>query len=81
MLKPCNVPPGHVDDFLRAVAAAKAATDKLGWLVLSPSEQARAIYAQLRLIDTARVKKLGLRPGPRGRFRAAGEPINRDTRT
>ncbi|HUN42842.1 MAG TPA: hypothetical protein VMU81_21320 [Acetobacteraceae bacterium] len=65
------------DDFLRAVAAAKAAAAAPGWLALSASEQTRAIYAQLRLIDAARVEAQGLCAHPQGRFRIAGTPTGR----
>ena len=65
------------NDFQRAAAAAEAAAGKLGWFAMSLAEQTRAIYAQLRQIDSARAKSMAFAQSRRGRSRAAGEATRR----
>ena len=55
---PATPMPDALTDFQRAAAAARAEAGARGWCEMSPSEQTRAIYAQLRLIDEARATAL-----------------------
>lgn len=55
---PATLMPDGLTDFQRAAAAARAEAGARGWCEMSPSEQTRAIYAQLRVIDEARATAL-----------------------
>jgi hypothetical protein len=65
------------DDFLRAAAEAETKAGKRAWFEMSPSEQTRAIYAQLRRIDADRAAAMAFSPGHPGRYRVAGETARR----
>lgn len=65
--------PQPATDFGRAAAAAQADAGDTWWQML-PAEQTAAIYYRLRQIDAARAKEIKFRPGPRGRYRVAGDP-------
>jgi len=56
------------DDFQRAAAAAEAEAGKPGWLMMPPSERARAIYESLRRIDAERAGSLVILPARRVRL-------------
>jgi hypothetical protein len=59
------------DDFQRAAAPAVAEVGHAGWFAMTPREQTRSIYAQLRRIDTERVRGLA---ASRRRNRMRGVP-------
>jgi hypothetical protein len=65
------------DDFQRAAAEAETKAGERGWFEMSPSEQTRAIYAQLRRIDADRAAAMAFSPGRPGRYRVAGETARR----
>jgi hypothetical protein len=65
------------DEFQRAAAEAEAKAGKRAWFEMSPSEQTRAIYAQLRRIDADRAAAMAFGPGRPGRYRVAGETVRR----
>jgi hypothetical protein len=65
------------DDFLRAAAEAETKAGKRAWFEMSPSEQTRAIYAQLRRLDADRAEAIAFSPGRPGRYRVAGETVRR----
>jgi hypothetical protein len=46
--------PVTADDFQKAADAAQARCGEVTWAVMTVPEQARAIYAELQKIDTAR---------------------------
>ena len=54
------------DDFQRAAAEAETKAGKRMWFEMSPSEQTRAIYAQLRQIDADRAVAMAFSPGRPG---------------
>ena len=60
-----------LNGFQQAVAAAEAEAGKHRWPEMSPAEQTRKIYAQLRRIDAQRAEVMAFHPGVRGRYRAA----------
>jgi hypothetical protein len=62
------------DDFQRAAAASEAEAGKVAWSIMPPSEQARAIYQQLKAIDAERAGSLVILPARRGRGQAKTNP-------
>ncbi len=75
--RPAPAQNASIDDFQRAAAEAEAKAGKRAWFEMSPSEQTRAIYAQLRRIDADRATAIAFCPGRPGRYRVAGETVRR----
>lgn len=65
------------DDFQCAATRAETEAGRLRWFEMSPTEQARAIYDELRKIDASRAMAMPIQPARSGRFRVAGEPTKR----
>jgi hypothetical protein len=74
--QPDQLPPS--DEFQQAVAAAQNEASEHHWSEMSPREQTRAIYAQLRRIDAERAVAIAFNPSPSGRYRAAGKSVRRE---
>jgi hypothetical protein len=75
--RPSRKADAPTDDFQRAATVAETKAGAREWLEMTPTERARAIYAELRQIDEVRVASLSFVSKPAASAQVAVESTNR----